>query len=195
MKPLEIQLKSILALQPPCLRITVPESYRDSNGHMNLRWYASIFVDACYPLHERLGLTSEFHKARRTGTMDLENHFNYVHEVMPGDRLAVYARFVARSARRMHYLMFMVDETRERLAAIFESINSYVDLKVRKTAPFPEEIAAKIDAEVAAGAALDWPAPLCGVMCPESMIGTHTGQGTYDTPGYPSISGIRSGRA
>jgi acyl-CoA thioesterase FadM len=60
--------------------------------------------------------------------------------------------------------MFMVDETRDTLSAIFECINAFADLKVRKTAPFPPEIATKIEAGVAASAALDWPPPVCSVM-------------------------------
>jgi len=164
MKPPDIPLEKILALEPACLRMTVPETYRDENGHMNVRWYAMIFDEASDTLHERLGLTPKFHKANGTGTMDLENHFSYLHEVMAGDRLAIFARLVARSAKRLHYLMFMVDETRGSLSAIFECINAFVDLKLRKTAPFPPEAAAKIDVGVTAGAALDWPPPVCGAM-------------------------------
>ena len=37
MKPPTIPLDRILALEPVCLRMTVPESYRDRNGHMNMR--------------------------------------------------------------------------------------------------------------------------------------------------------------
>ena len=164
MKPPEIPLEKILALEPACLRMTVPEAYRDENGHMNVRWYATIFDEAGDVLHERLGLTPELHKAHGTGTMDLEGHINYLREVMIGDRLAILARLVARSAKRLHYLMFMVDETRGSLSAIFECINAFVDLKLRKTAPFPPEAAAKIDVGVTAGAALDWPPPVCGAM-------------------------------
>ena len=164
MKPPEIPLEKILALEPACLRMTVPEPYSDLNGHMNVRWYAAIFDDAGDTLHERLGLTPEFHKAHGTGTMDLEGHINYLREVMIGDRLAILARLVARSAKRMQYLMFMVDETRGTLAAIFECINGFTDLKLRKTAAFPPEIAARIEAAVCAGAALDWPPPVCGAM-------------------------------
>jgi hypothetical protein len=58
----------------------------------------------------------------------------------------------------------MVNETRGSLSAIFECINTFADLKLRKTAPFPAEIATKIEAGVAASAALDWPPPVCGVM-------------------------------
>jgi acyl-CoA thioester hydrolase len=117
-------------------------------------------------LHARLGLTPEFHQAHGTGTMDLENHIHYLREVRVGDRLAIFSRLVAHSAKLVHYLMFMVNETSATLSAIFECINAFAELKARKTAPFPPEIANKIEAGVAAGAALDWPPPVCGVMRP-----------------------------
>jgi acyl-CoA thioester hydrolase len=164
MKPPSIPLEKILALEPVCLRLTVPESYRDPNGHMNMRWYIAIFDDAGDHLYLRLGLTPEYHRQHGTGTFDLEHHTHFLSEVVPGDRVAVHVRIVAQSARRMHYLMFMVNETRGKLAAIFECMTAFADLKVRRTAPFPREIAAKIEADVAAGATLDWPAPVCGAM-------------------------------
>ena len=166
MIPPVIPLEKILGLEPACLRMTVPETYRDGNGHMNVRWYAAIFDEAGDTLHERLGLPPKFHKALGIGTMDLENHFNYLREVMTGDRLTIFSRVVGRSAKRVHYLLFMVDETRGTLSAIFECINSFVDLKLRKTAPFPPEVCARIDAQLAASAALDWAPPVCGAMRP-----------------------------
>jgi acyl-CoA thioester hydrolase len=166
MKPPKILLEKILALEPACLRMTVPEAYRDENDHMNVRWYAAIFDVAGDTLHARLGLTPEFHKVHGTGTMDLENHINYLNEVRAGDHLAVFLRLVAHSEKRIQYLMFMVNETRGSLSALFECINAFADLKLRKTAPFPPEIVAKIEAGVAASAALDWPPPVCGAMHP-----------------------------
>ena len=59
MKPPQISLEKIVALEPACLRMTVPEAYRDENGHMNVRWYAAIFDEAGDTLHARLGLTPE----------------------------------------------------------------------------------------------------------------------------------------
>jgi acyl-CoA thioester hydrolase len=166
MKPHEIPLEKIVALGPACLRRTIPDAYRDENGHMNVRWYAVIFDEAGDDLHARLGLTTEFHRAHGTGTMDLENHFNYLDEVVPGNCVAVYMRLVAYSAKRVHYLMFMVNETRGKLAAIFECVNAFADLKVRKMATYPPEIAGKIQVEVSAAAAFNWPPPLCGAMRP-----------------------------
>jgi hypothetical protein len=69
-------------------------------------------------------------------------------EVLAGECVAVYARVVAQSAKRVHYLTFMVNETRGRLAAIFECMNAFIDLTVRRTAAFPPEIASRIAAAV-----------------------------------------------
>jgi acyl-CoA thioester hydrolase len=60
--------------------------------------------------------------------------------------------------------MFLVNETSGKLAAIFECMNAFVDLTVRKTAPFPAEILEKIDSWLARDQRLSWPAPLSGAM-------------------------------
>jgi len=164
MKPPAIPLEKVLALEPACLRLTVPEGYGDDNGHMNMRWYVAIFDDAGDRLHEGLGLTPAYHREQGTGTFDLEHHTHFLSEVVPGDRVAVYVRLLACSAKRLHYLMFMVNETRGRLAALFECVNAFADLRVRRTAAFPPEIAERIQRRTAAHAGLDWAAPVSGVM-------------------------------
>jgi acyl-CoA thioester hydrolase len=164
MKPTVIAVDRILTLQPPSLRLVVPESWADSNGHMNMRWYVAIFDDAGDELHERVGLTPEFHRRHHTGTVDLEHHTHFLKEVMPGDSLAVYSRLVARSAKRLHYLMFLVNESKKNLGAIFECMNAFLSLTTRKTAPFPPEIGEKIDAWLERDAKLDWPPPVSGAM-------------------------------
>ena len=60
--------------------------------------------------------------------------------------------------------MFMVNVTRGKVAAIFECMNAFADLRVRKTAPFPEEIAQKIDEIRVQHEELNWAAPLSGAM-------------------------------
>lgn len=164
MKPPHIPLNQITALQPVCLRSTVPEQYSDANGHMNIRWYIVLFDDAGDTLHNWMGVTPEYHAAHHTGTMDLEHHIHYLNEVLPGETVAVYVRLVGHSAKRLHYLMFLVNETRGNLAAIFECINAFADLEKRKTAPWPAETAARIAAATAEHHQLDWAAPVSGSM-------------------------------
>jgi hypothetical protein len=77
MKPPALALERILALQPPSLRIVVPESWADCNGHMNMRWYVALFDDVGDELAvlqtDRVDLTPEFssrtpHGYGRSGT-------------------------------------------------------------------------------------------------------------------------------
>ena len=157
-------MEKIVALGPACFHMTVPESYRDANGHMNMRWYVAIFDEAGDAAYVRLGLTPDYHRARGTGTFDLEHHTHFLSEVLPGDNVAVYMRFAGSSVKRFHYLMFMVNESHGKLAAIFECVSSFVDLRIRKTAELPPEIAAKISEWVARDSQLDWPPPISGVM-------------------------------
>ena len=164
MKPPQIPLEKILTLAPPCLRMAVPDAWRDDNGHMNVRWYVAIFDDASDVLHADLGLTPEYHRQHGSGTFDLEHHVQFLSEVMPGEQVAVYVRYVAQSAKRLHYLMFLVNESRGKLAATLECLNAFADLKVRRTAPWPAEAAARIDAGVEASNGLDWPPALCGAI-------------------------------
>jgi len=164
MKPPQIPLEKITALGPPCLRMAIPDAWRDDNGHMNVRWYIAIFDDASDVLHADLGLTPAYHREHGSGTFDLEHHVQFLSEVMPGEQAAVYVRYVSQSAKRLHYVMFLVNETRGRLAATLECLNAFADLSVRRTAPWPPEAAARIAARVEASARLDWPAPLCGAI-------------------------------
>jgi acyl-CoA thioester hydrolase len=163
MKPPPINLEQVTTL-PMLMRLTVPEDYQDENGHMNMRYYLAIFDDAGYPFVDSLGLGLEMRAATQSGGFDLEHHIHYLREVHPGDSVAVYLRVVGRTAKRMHYLMFLVNESRGTLAAIFECINAFADLSIRRTAPWPAEAAARLDALVKAHAELDWAAPVCGVM-------------------------------
>lgn len=164
MKPEAVTVEQISQLQPVCLRRTIPAEYLDLNNHMNMRWFVALFDDAGDTLHDHLGLTREFRRASGTGTMDLEHHTWFLNEVMAGSQVCIYARMVARSAKMIHYLMFMVNESTGKVAAHFECVNALVDLKARKTTPYAAEITARIDAMLAEQNRLDWAPPVSGAM-------------------------------
>ncbi|MCA0454964.1 MAG: thioesterase family protein [Chloroflexi bacterium] len=157
--PLE-QVKQL----PQVYHLTIPDRYRDKMGHMNMRYYLEVYDDAGDALFESFGLTPAFYREHGSGGFDLEHHIHYLNEVHIGDTVAVYARLVSRSAKRLHYLLFMVNESRGLLASVFECVNSYADLTIRKTAAYPPEIAAALDGILSAHQQLEWPAPVCGVM-------------------------------
>ncbi len=163
MRPAVPSLELVTQL-PMVYRVTIPDRYRDKMGHMNMRYYLEVYDDAGDALFESFGLTPAFYRENGSGGFDLEHHIHYVNEVHIGDTVAVYARLVSRSAKRLHYLLFMVNESRQVVASIFECVNSYADLTIRKTAPYPHEIARTLDGILVAHQQLDWDAPVCGVM-------------------------------
>jgi acyl-CoA thioesterase FadM len=165
MRPPAIPLEKLESL-PLVYRITIPDEYRDAMGHMNVRWYVALFDEAGIPLFDRLGLTMDYYERNHTGGFDLEHHTHFLNEVHIGDMVAIRARLLGRSAKRLHYVLFMVNETRGVLSATLEVMNSHADLSVRRTSPYPDHITARIDAMLAEHMRLDWDAPVCGAMKP-----------------------------
>ena len=146
------------------MRRTIPEAYLDFNNHMNMRWYVALFDDAGNTLHDHIGLTREFRRTSGTGTMDLEHHTWFINEVLAGSQVSVFARMVARSAKMIHYLMFMVNETSGNVAAHFECVNALVDLEARKITAYPAEIGERIDSLLAEQNQFDWAPPVSGAL-------------------------------
>lgn len=151
--------------QLPCyFRTVVPEAYLDAMGHMNIRYYLALFDDAAWELFADIGMHTDYYKAYTAGAFALEHHIHYLAEVHQGDRIAVYSRMLARTAKRIHFMHFMLNETQQKLAATLEAVGSHADLTVRRTSPFPAHIAANIDAMLANHVQVSWEAPVCGVI-------------------------------
>jgi acyl-CoA thioester hydrolase len=163
MRPPAISLEQLSPL-PVVYRAVIPPAYEDRNGHMNVRWYLALYDEAGDALYPLLGLSADYYAASGMGGFDLEHHIWYAAEVRIGDTVEIRARILARSAKLMHYQMYMTNETRGVLSSIFECVHAHADLRVRRTAPFPPHAAAGIDDYIAAHRELDWPAPVSGTM-------------------------------
>lgn len=151
--------------QLPCLlQATIPPEYEDLNGHMNIQHYLGLYDQAGMPFFASLGLDERYFKEQQRGIFDLEHHLFYLAEIHVGDTVAVYGRLLARSAKRLHGQWFIVNDTRQQLANTFEFISSHADLVARRTSPFPDELAGRLDELIAAHQQLTWPAPVCGMM-------------------------------
>jgi acyl-CoA thioester hydrolase len=163
-KPPPLSLEQIRQLGPPCFETTARNEWTDRNQHVNIRYYIAVFDDAGDAFYPTVGLSDADHRKRQSGTMDLEHHTHFVRELRPGDRIAVYLRIVGVSAKRFHYLMFLVNETGGQVASIFECVNTFVDLQQRKSAPWPEEVRTALELLGETHRSLPWTAPVCGCM-------------------------------
>ncbi len=159
------QLESL----PVVHRTVIPPAYEDRNGHMNMRWYLAIYDEAGDAMYPMLGLTADYFAESGMGGFDLEHHLWYSAEVRTCDTVVIRARFIARSAKLMHYLFFMVNETRGVLSSLFECVHAHADLAACRIAPFPPQVAAQIHAFITAHHNLAWPAPVSGSMGVQSV--------------------------
>jgi hypothetical protein len=50
------------------------------------------------------------------------------------------------------------------LASIFECVNTFVDLAVRKSTPWPEDVRSALQSLLDGHRAISWLAPVCGSM-------------------------------
>ena len=149
---------------PLMLRKQIPVEFLDINGHMNIKHYLSLHDEAGWVYFAQLGMDNAYFKEQRSGIFDLEHHLHYRAEVHVGDTIAIYGRLLARTAKRLHGIWFLFNETQGQLSNTFEFVTSHVDLEARRSSPFPANIASIFDKIIAEHQALDWEAPLCGVM-------------------------------
>lgn len=163
MRP-DIPLEKITAL-PHVGTSTVTEDHLDAMGHMNVRWYMAFFDTAAWHFFDtHLGMSDDYYRAHNAGGFALQHVINYYAEVRLGETVHIHARLLGRTAKRVHFLYFMVNITTGRLAATIEGMGAHADMSVRRTAPYPPFIAEKIDAVLNAHLALDWDAPVSGAI-------------------------------
>ncbi|MEM7110889.1 MAG: thioesterase family protein [Chloroflexota bacterium] len=155
-----------LSTLPIYYRKTVPHEYLDEMGHMNVRWYMAIFDDAAYPFFASFGMHIDYYKQEKAGGFALRQFVNYLAEVRVGETVVVRTRLLGRSAKRIHFMHFLINETKGKLAATMEGLGSHADLTIRRTSPYPPHIAAQIDVILDEQSKLDWDAPVCGVIKP-----------------------------
>lgn len=151
---------------PADYHFTIPESYLDVMGHMNIRWYMALFNQGVLPFLQRIGLNQAYIDAENCGAFALEHFVRYLAEVHVGQTVTIHTRVVGRSAKRLHFMQFMANETTGQVAATLEILNSHANLALRRTSPYPKQITDKIDGLLDKHQQLTWTAPICGVMVP-----------------------------
>ena len=73
------------------------------------------------------------------------------------DPFALVARPVDRGNRALHLATVILNTTREQIACVTESMLVHVDFSTRRPVPFPDDVAAVLDASLAEAAGLRLP--------------------------------------
>ena len=73
-------------------------------------------------------------------------------------------RLLGRSERAAHALVYLLDDSNQRLSFVMEEIILHIDMGTRLTAPWPEGVAAALDQQIALQTGLPWEADVSGSM-------------------------------
>ena len=152
-----------LSRLPAYVEQPVPMAFEDANGHLNVRHYTGIASEG---LDESLvphGIEQNW-PAMGHACFSAEHHLTYLAEMRTGDRMSARVRLLGRSERAAHALVYLLDETHQQLSFVMEEIFLHIDMETRRTAPWPDDVAAALDARVAEDADLPWEPDVSGSM-------------------------------
>jgi acyl-CoA thioester hydrolase len=149
---------------PLQLAMTIPPEWEDRNGHVNVQYYLTLYELGGWVILEQAGFDDDWFKNSGFSMFDLEHHLNFLAEIRVDDRVSAYHRILSTSEKRFHGVYFVVNDTTERVASTLEYVTTCVDMRTRRTAAFPADLAEGVAQMLREHRKLGWEAPSCGFM-------------------------------
>jgi len=118
----------------------------DYNGHLNMAYYNVLFDRGIDELWLELGMGPDYTATRHNSTFTAECHVRYIREIHLDDPVQISILLVAADHKRLHTFEELRHATEGWLSATSENISLHMDLAVRKVAPFPPDIGARVQA-------------------------------------------------
>ncbi len=147
----------LASLDPTTTEVVGPE-HLDLNGHMNINHYYAFGSRSMWSLNETsLGMPDGYIADRGMTTFTAEQHLRFLAESHEGDHLSMVARAVGRGGKALHLASAILNTTRGQIACVTESLLVHVDFETRRPVSFPDDVAAQIDAALAASAEVRLP--------------------------------------
>lgn len=153
---------SQVAALPRQVAGSVPETFIDDNGHMNVRRYLDQAVHGASLWADGVGIDSAYRSLRRMGIFTTSHHLDYYSELRLGWEFGVHVVLADRAPKAIHLLAVVLDLSNELVAATVETLLVHVDLDTRRPVSIPDDIDVRLDAELAVTRSLDWQLPLSG---------------------------------
>jgi acyl-CoA thioester hydrolase len=141
-------LTSVMQIEPQWI---------DYNGHLNMAYYNVMFDRAIDELWLVLGIGPDYKKSRNLSTFTAECHVRYLREIHLGDPVQIAIYLIAADDKRLHTFEELRHACDGWLSATSENMTMHVDMTKRKTAPFPSDVRATIDAVAKAHAQVAQP--------------------------------------
>src|SRR3979409_1263479 len=129
----------------------------DYNGHLNMAYYNVMFDRAIDELWLKLGIGPGYRNERNGSTFTAECHVRYLREIHLGDPMQVLVPLVDAGEKRLHTFEELRHATEGWLSATSENMTIHIAMTARKTAPFPPDIRARVQALADAHSAIARP--------------------------------------
>src|SRR3981081_1945596 len=130
-------LSSVMQIEPQWI---------DYNGHLNMAYYNVMLDRAIDEMWLQLGIGPGYMKERHGSTVTAECHRRYLRESQRGDPLQIPGVFAAAQEKRIHTFEELRHATEGWLSATSENMTIHIDMSARRTAPFPPDIRARVQA-------------------------------------------------
>ena len=137
--------------------MTIEDDWVDYNGHLNQAYYNVLFDRAIDYALTPAGLGPDYIRERNASFMTVETHVCFVRELFKTDPVRIALRVLDIDDKRLHTYCEMQHATDGWLSCTSEWMFLHVDMGARRTAPWPADIRANLEALKAAGAALPRP--------------------------------------
>lgn len=124
---------------------TVPPEWVDYNRHMSESCYLLAFGDNADAFFRFVGVDEDYRAAGRS-LFTLETHLHHLGEAAGGDPLAFTLQLLDCDAKRLHVLHQMMHAETGAILATAEQLLVNVDTDAHRSAPFPAELAARLEA-------------------------------------------------
>ena len=141
-------LSSVMQIEPQWI---------DYNGHLNMAYYNVMFDRAIDQLWLELGIGPSYMKERHGSTFTAECHVRYLREIHLGDPVQIRVYLLGAGEKRLHTFEELRHATDGWLSATSENISLHIDMDVRRVAPFPPDVAARVRAVAKAQATAPQP--------------------------------------
>jgi acyl-CoA thioester hydrolase len=122
-----------------------------------MAYYNVMFDRAIDELWLVLGIGPSYKKSRNGSTFTAECHVRYLREIHLGDPVQVSVYLIAADDKRLHTFEELRHASEGWLSATSENMTLHIDMRERKTAPFPSDVRATIDAVARAHAMVSRP--------------------------------------
>ena len=125
-------------------RGTVLPEWIDYNDHMNVAYYLLAFDHAVDELWRVFGLTEEYVRTHSSSTVAAESHVTWQREIVEDEPYIITTQILAYDEKRIHQFQRMYHGDEGFLAATCEWMNLHFDTNIRRVAPWPDDIRARI---------------------------------------------------